>query len=85
MWLALKAFVSTNALKIAGYVAALAGMALVMLRIRQSGRDAERAEATEEAINMAKRAKDAQTNVDAMADADVTRRLRERWSRKSSQ
>lgn len=66
--------------RLAGVAVALGAFLLVLARVRQSGRDAERADATERALERVKERQDVEDTI-ARMDADDRQRLRDKWTR----
>lgn len=82
MWLVIRAFIKTNALKIAGYVAVAFSVLGIAFGIRQSGKNAARVDALEkQAKNVGKSHDIEDKNRANLRDGDAANRLRDKWSR----
>lgn len=79
---AIKAFFTTNALRVAGWIMAALSVFGVLLAARRAGRNAERVEALEQqSENVSKSHEIQDKNRRTLADGDAAKRLRDEWSR----
>ncbi len=79
---ALKAFFTTNALRVAGWCMAALSVFGILLAARRAGRNVERVEALEKkSENVSKSHEIQDKNRRTLADGDAAERLRDDWSR----
>lgn len=79
---AIKAFFTTNALRVAGWIMAALSVFGVLLAARRAGRNAERVESLEkQSENVSKSHEIQDKNRRTLADGDAAKRLRDEWSR----
>ncbi len=79
---AIKAFFTTNALRVAGWIMTALSVFGVLLAARRAGRNAERVEALEkQSENVSKSHEIQDKNRRTLADGDAAQRLRDEWSR----
>jgi len=64
------------------WLAVAAAVAAVLLGVRNSGRQTERVENLERALDAARRRKDVDTDVARLGDGDALTELRRDWSRR---
>lgn len=78
----LKAFFTTNALRVAGWMMAALSFLGILLAARRAGRNAERVDALEkQSQNVSKSHEIQDKNRRTLADGDAAKRLRDDWSR----
>lgn len=79
---ALKAFLSDNALRVAGWFMAALSALGILFAARRAGRNAERAEVLKKQSQQVSKAHEIQdTNRRTLADGDAAERLQRDWSR----
>lgn len=79
---ALKAFFTTNAMRVVGWCMAVLSALGILLAARRAGRNAERVEALEkQSENVSKSHEIQDKNRRTLADGDAAERLRDDWSR----
>ena len=82
MMAAIKAFLTTNALRVAGWCMAVLSALGILLAARRAGRNAERVDALEkQSENVSKSHEVQDKNRRTLADGDAAKRLRDDWSR----
>lgn len=78
----LKAFLSDNALRVAGWIMAALSALGILAAARRAGRNAERVDALEQQSEQVSKAHAIQdTNRRTLADGDAAERLQRDWSR----
>lgn len=79
---AVKAFLTTNALRVAGWLMAALSFLGILLAARRAGRNAERVDALEkQSKNVSKSHEIEDKNRRTLADGGAAKRLRDDWSR----